>query len=158
MHHGGDRRTAEQQRGGRAHDDVPTALTAGRHRAAQLLQRVRRGLQVTDPGVQQSPQLVLAAETAEASPTGFGSAATAPAAAVTAATVRAPTVGAHVLRVSGALAGRDVPAGRGPVAEPGALTGPGRLTGLGLTPRLDPLGALGTVPGNTAAARAAKPP
>src|SRR5207248_6229868 len=41
VHHGGDRRTAEQQRGGGAHDDVPTPLTAGRDRAAQPLQGVR---------------------------------------------------------------------------------------------------------------------
>ncbi|WP_248001250.1 hypothetical protein [Streptomyces sp. RPA4-5] len=64
MDHGGDGCAAEQQRGRGAHDGVPAALAPGGHRAAQLLQRVRRGFEVGDAGVQQPPEIVLAAEVA----------------------------------------------------------------------------------------------
>lgn len=64
MDHGGDGRAAEQQRGRGAHDGVPAALAPGGHRAAQLFQRVRGGFEVGDAGVQQPPEIVLAAEVA----------------------------------------------------------------------------------------------
>lgn len=66
MDHGGDGRPAEEQRGGRAQDGMATALTAGGHRAAQLFQRVGRGFEAADAGLQQPPQVVLATEAAEA--------------------------------------------------------------------------------------------
>ncbi|MDC7337737.1 hypothetical protein PQR15_16055 [Streptomyces lydicus] len=80
MDHGRDGRAAEQQRGGRAHEGVPAALTACGDRAAQLIQRVRCRFEVADAGLQQSPQVVLAAETTRgvAAPVVVPAAATAP--------------------------------------------------------------------------------
>ncbi|WP_344581035.1 hypothetical protein [Streptomyces lunalinharesii] len=55
MDHRRDRRTAEQQCRGRADHSVPTSLATGRDGASQVLQGVRRGLQVGDAGLQPSP-------------------------------------------------------------------------------------------------------
>ena len=70
---------------------MPATLAAGRHGATQLFQGIRRRLQVADAGVQQSSQLVLAAETSAG--LRAGAAPTAEASAVAALVVPARAIG-----------------------------------------------------------------